>query len=157
MKIIENHYYKICSSPMYNFIFNKQNGVFGRWGATPAEDPEFSPYGPEILDLEISVGKCVGCDFCLPRDTIISTPDGERDVQDIVVGDYVIGYNISNNNIQIQEVLETHKREYVGDMIYIELENGRTLRCTPEHNVYTEQDGWVLAKNLCTYHKIKHF
>ena len=37
-----------------------------RWGKTPQDDPDFSPFGCEILDLEISSGgDCKGrCDFC---------------------------------------------------------------------------------------------
>jgi MoaA/NifB/PqqE/SkfB family radical SAM enzyme len=37
-----------------------------RWGKNLADDPLFSPYGPEILDIEISSGKdCKGqCAFC---------------------------------------------------------------------------------------------
>ena len=38
----------------YNTIFNYANGAFARWGNTISEDPDFSPLGPEILDLEVS-------------------------------------------------------------------------------------------------------
>lgn len=56
---------KIFKSPDYNFIFNKTTGFFARWGKTKEEDPVMSEYGPEILDLEISTGKCSGnCSFC---------------------------------------------------------------------------------------------
>jgi MoaA/NifB/PqqE/SkfB family radical SAM enzyme len=65
LEINENRKYKIGSSSDYNFIFNKDNGFFARWGKTYEEDPSFSPYGPELLDLEISTGKCSGkCPFC---------------------------------------------------------------------------------------------
>jgi len=56
---------KVLHSPDYNFIFNKQSGFFARWGATQDDDPDWSPFGPEILDLEISTGECLGrCRFC---------------------------------------------------------------------------------------------
>lgn len=57
---------KIFSSPDYNFIFYKDNGMFLRWGKNVEDDPQFSPFGPEILDLEISSGgDCLGhCKFC---------------------------------------------------------------------------------------------
>jgi MoaA/NifB/PqqE/SkfB family radical SAM enzyme len=64
LKIIDSDRYKICKSSDYYFIFNKETGFFARWGKTKAEDPIYAP-GPEILDLEISTGKCSGrCDFC---------------------------------------------------------------------------------------------
>ena len=71
LKIIDSQKYKICSSSDYNFIFNKENGFFARWGKTREEDPVYAP-SAEILDLEISAGSigteqemCKGrCQFC---------------------------------------------------------------------------------------------
>jgi len=56
---------KIIRSENYNYIFDKQDGAFSRWGSTFEEDPIMAP-GPEILDLEISSGgDCLGnCPFC---------------------------------------------------------------------------------------------
>jgi MoaA/NifB/PqqE/SkfB family radical SAM enzyme len=65
MKIVEKENRKALFSAEYNFVFNKDNGFFARWGKTTDDDPQFSPFGPEILDLEISSGKCNGrCKFC---------------------------------------------------------------------------------------------
>lgn len=56
---------KILTSKNYNFYFNKKTGFFMRWGKSKKDDPSFSPYGPELLDLEITKGKCLGkCKFC---------------------------------------------------------------------------------------------
>lgn len=56
---------KIVIADGYNMIFNKQNGTMLRWGNTYGEDPQLAPLGPEILDLEISVGDCSGkCPWC---------------------------------------------------------------------------------------------
>ena len=81
--IKENKEHKILRSENYNFNFNKVSGYFERWGKTINDDPDFSPFGPEILDLEISTsvlpenindfpsdrlvydGGCIGnCTFC---------------------------------------------------------------------------------------------
>ena len=65
MKIRENENRKEFSSPGYNYVFNKQTGFFARWGKNRDDDPDYSPFGPEILDIEISSGKCSGnCAFC---------------------------------------------------------------------------------------------
>jgi MoaA/NifB/PqqE/SkfB family radical SAM enzyme len=65
MKIIEKDGCKELHSEDYNYIFRRSDGSFWRWGETEDDDPQFSPYGPEILDLEISSGKCNGrCKFC---------------------------------------------------------------------------------------------
>ena len=56
---------KTYKSENYNWIFDDETGFFARWGKTIDEDPEFSPIGPEIMDLELVKGKCKGgCSFC---------------------------------------------------------------------------------------------
>jgi len=61
---------KMCAGNGYNFIFDKQNGNFARWGIDLDDDPPFSPIGPEILDLEISVHGCsMNCNFCYKGNT----------------------------------------------------------------------------------------
>jgi len=65
MVLLENQDFKIVRSPTYNFIFRKSDGYFERWGTSQEDDPPYSPFGPEILDLEISEGECLGnCPFC---------------------------------------------------------------------------------------------
>lgn len=64
LTICEDKKTKTCKSSDYNFIFNKTNGFFARWGKTVNDDPNYAP-SPEILDLEISSGPCEGkCKFC---------------------------------------------------------------------------------------------
>lgn len=71
-KILENKKLKILKGEDYNFIFNKQNGFFARWGKQKEDDPDFSPVGPEIADIEIST-ICSGvgsvCKFCYKANT----------------------------------------------------------------------------------------
>ena len=66
MKIVEKGNKKALLSPKYNYIYDKETGFFARWGENFKEDPQMSPFGPEILDLEISSGgDCLGkCPFC---------------------------------------------------------------------------------------------
>jgi MoaA/NifB/PqqE/SkfB family radical SAM enzyme len=69
---------KLFASAEYNFKFIKETGFFARWGKTKEHDPVFSPFGPEILDLEISTichgpknakGKNQVCSFCYKGNT----------------------------------------------------------------------------------------
>jgi len=55
---------KTVKSPEYNYIFNDETGFFLRWGKSLEDDPLYSPYGPEILDIEISTICSHGCSFC---------------------------------------------------------------------------------------------
>jgi MoaA/NifB/PqqE/SkfB family radical SAM enzyme len=56
--------WKKCSTPDYNFVFNRKTGLFFRWGKDVKDDPEFSPIGAEILDVEVSTICSNGCKFC---------------------------------------------------------------------------------------------
>lgn len=38
----------------YNFDFDRLTGEFKRWGLSKDDDPQMSPFGPEILDIEVS-------------------------------------------------------------------------------------------------------
>ncbi len=48
MKIVENEIGKALYSENYNFLFRYKDGFFMRWGKTTRDDPQFSPYGPEL-------------------------------------------------------------------------------------------------------------
>lgn len=61
---------RLLQSTGYNYAFNKKTGVFIRWGETWEEDPSYSPVGPEILDIEISVNGCPNaCRWCYKGNT----------------------------------------------------------------------------------------
>lgn len=66
MKIIEDENRKSLISPYYKYYFDKNTGLMIRTGRSLNDDPPFSPFGPEILDFEISSGSdCLGqCPFC---------------------------------------------------------------------------------------------
>lgn len=68
--IIENDQEKVVIGSDYNYMFNKTNGSFARWGTSVENDALYSPIGPEIADIEISVNGCVGgCNFCYKDNT----------------------------------------------------------------------------------------
>lgn len=76
--VAESEKGKILRSAEYNYNFNKETGMFMRWGKTQEDDPEYSPFGPEIADIEISTicsgVKGIGvCKFCYKS----NTPKGE--------------------------------------------------------------------------------
>jgi len=153
--IIENENMKVCSSANYRYVFNKKTGYFMRWGKTFDDDPQYSPFGPELLDVEISTGSCDGnCRWCLPIGTRISTLGGEKHIEDIQVGDLVVGFNESP---KVQEVKEIYVREYDDELIDIELENGRILSLTPNHEVYVQGRGFVEASKLNVDDEIQYF
>lgn len=58
----------LCS-PNYKYTFDTKTGFFRRWGKTVKDDPDWSLFGPEILDLEISTVCTKGCKFCYKDNT----------------------------------------------------------------------------------------
>jgi len=75
--VADNDALKICRSSDYNFVFDKKNGHFMRWGKTKADDPDFA-LSPEILDMEVTTS-CRGtggklCKFCYKS----NTPNGKN-------------------------------------------------------------------------------
>jgi len=64
MKITNTKNNRILYSKNYNYIFNKKTGFHARWGKTADDDPDWSPYGPEIADIEISTVCSQGCKAC---------------------------------------------------------------------------------------------
>ena len=147
-----NDRFKIFRSKDYNFNFDLRSGLFQRWGETEEDDPSWSPYGPEIADIEITTS-CFGiknkvCNFCSPAGTLINTPHGKMCIEKVKVGDDVIGYDTTFNRPQLQEVKETYERWFAGDLICIEIEDGNVIKLTPNHKIYTKNKGWVVAGEL---------
>ena len=60
---------KKISSENYNYIFDTKNGYFARWGQTFNDDPDYSPFGPEIADIEISTICSNNCSWCYKSNT----------------------------------------------------------------------------------------
>jgi hypothetical protein len=81
--LAENKNLKVLRSKNYNYSFNKTSGFFARWGEVTSDDPDFSPFGPEILDIEVTTickgvpslnGKKTPCSFCYKS----NTPNGKN-------------------------------------------------------------------------------
>jgi MoaA/NifB/PqqE/SkfB family radical SAM enzyme len=64
---------KTVRSKDYNYVFNTKTGSFARWGKDLDDDPVYSPFGPEILDIEISEMCHAGCSFCYKS----NVPEGD--------------------------------------------------------------------------------
>jgi hypothetical protein len=67
---------KSFRSSEYNYDFNLKTGLFSRWGKTFKDDPQWSPFGPEIADIEISYGNgcSIRCPWCYKGNETGSTP-----------------------------------------------------------------------------------
>ncbi|UOK17883.1 terminase large subunit [Escherichia phage BUCT618] len=85
---------------------------------------------------------------CFPASQIISTPDGELSIYDIIHSG-VMEVNSFNENNQVAEVKRiTHKWVNPGnDIIRVHFDDGSSFECTPDHEILTDA-GWVSAIHL---------
>lgn len=84
---------------------------------------------------------------CLLPDAKVNTPWGDKEIQHLQPGDIVLGYNEETGKVAhtyVQGTAKQTKHEY----LELELADGRLLRLTPEHLVFTKECGWVEAQTL---------
>jgi len=119
----------------------------------------FSKYFLIVYDLvnwcaenNILVGPGRGCFLpdsivdCILNDEII-----QKKIQDIEIGDKVISHDGS-----IQPVIDTLEYDCDEIICEIEVEDGRVIKCTKDHEIFTEE-GWIEASKLKEGDKIIDF
>lgn len=74
--ITQNRRYKHFRSELYNYAFDLRSGHFRRWGPGGKINPPWSPFGPEVLNIEISSGAgCpLTCAACYKKNKAGNTP-----------------------------------------------------------------------------------
>lgn len=74
-------------------------------------------------------------DQCLPPNTAIKTPSGEKRVSTIKEGDNLVASS-GHGETCVATVQKVHKRQYAGSMLTIKTKGGRVLHVTPNHIVF---------------------
>ena len=92
---------------------------------------------------------------CITGDTIINTSWGEITVKKLAELFYgcenetkIISYDTDDKEIEEDSVIWCGLTKEKAGIIELELEDGKTLKLTPDHKVYTENRGYVEAKDL---------
>lgn len=89
---------------------------------------------------------------CISKDTLISTPQGEIRVEDLVNNrekyKEIYSYNVENKVVQVDIIENVFLTREKANIIELELENGEKIKLTPEHKVFTKNRGWVEAIQL---------
>lgn len=108
---------------------------------------------------------------CITGDTILNVKDhsvildgkiiSEGVEYTMSIKDYVELYNQNPNNapLVLSQDIESGEKKYSrvsgaeltrknADIIQIELDNGKILKCTPDHKIYTSNRGYIEAKDL---------
>jgi len=80
-------------------------------------------------------------DECVEKGTLIATPEGDKKIEDIKVGDIVLGYK--DGHVVETKVLCTFKRQTNEKLIDL-----GSVRVTPNHPIFVKDKGYVEARNL---------
>ena len=85
---------------------------------------------------------------CLTGDTLITTNKGEKRIDQITTDDYVLTMNTETKEFIYEKVEFSGCTMSDATVIKIELENGKILKLTKDHKVFTENRGYVEARYL---------
>lgn len=112
---------------------------------------------PEFYDVSFGT-KCSGkCPYCFLEDALVTTENGVSLIKDIGIGDSVFTINEESGAQEVHNVSQLHRRQYTGQIFHIELENGKIIKCTPNHKIMTTNRGWVKAEDLVETDILKDF
>lgn len=105
---------------------------------------------PMPLNLDIWDGLLCpyGCVYCFPSGTKILMADGStKNIERIKKGNRVMSFNEKTKQLEPATVTVPMKRKNKEQLICLETEDGKILKMTPEHPIYTQR-GWIEAKDL---------
>ena len=93
-------------------------------------------------------------DHCLTGDTVVNTIFGGRNIKDLVGKfGFVWSYDEKRKKKCIRPFFGVKKTRENQPILKITLENGKVVRCTPDHRILTDS-GWIEAKYLTQSSKI---
>lgn len=97
---------------------------------------------------------CVaGIGACFEADTLIRIlPEGNfKEIQDINVGDEILSYNVNDKIFEedlVSSIDNSLSNKIILELIFKDDQGEYTIRCTDDHKFFTENRGWVEAKDL---------
>lgn len=95
-----------------------------------------------------------GVNPCISGDTLVKTDKGDIKMVELLKR-YKDGekfkaysYNTSTGNVELKDITDAFKTRENANLIELELEDGSTVKLTPDHKVFTENRGYVEASKL---------
>lgn len=102
----------------------------------------------KALDGELELTR----EKCIAGDTIIHTEkNGDISIAEFVdnnIVDKVLSFNEETGKNEYMNVMASFNNDITDEWLEIELEDGKTIRVTPNHRMYVENIGYVEAKDL---------
>jgi hypothetical protein len=98
-------------------------------------------------------GECLGglClnGACFVAGTPVATPSGWRPIEEVAVGDAILSRSERSGAIVVSRVVRALVTEHQ-PVVDIGLGGGERIRATPGHLFFTEDRGWVEAKDIAS-------
>lgn len=96
---------------------------------------------------------------CVSGDTLITTDRGLVKIECINQNDKVLSYNTESNSLEYKQILNTFKIPNSKKLLKLTIldDNGfeHSIKCTPEHKIYTHNRGFVEAQYLTSDDQIE--
>ena len=141
---------KVIRSNDFNLLFRKDDGLTLTWGERFEDDPQWCPFGPILLDIEISTICTGGCKFCYKSNTASGknmTAETYRQILDKMpptVTQVALGIGSIDANPDLPAILQITRDKGIVPNITI---NGHSM--TP--------DRYDLLANLCGAVAVSHY
>lgn len=105
--------------------------------------------GGGVLSAGVAAGITGNPADCVAEGTLVRTPDGNRRIEEIAHDrtGRVLSYNHAEDRVQPAEVTATRRIDN-SPTVTVTTVSGKTLRCTPDHRVYTREYGYKPAAHL---------
>lgn len=130
----------------------------------PAEHPFTTDKKDRVLTKSVTFQICDECNLCcFPKGTKILMADfSEKPIEDVKVGDYVIGFPEYPNQgkykqLRITPTRVTHVFSRHAMVREIKSEDGGHIICTDEHPFLSERKTWMRAEKLTTGSRVMRF
>jgi nicotinamide mononucleotide adenylyltransferase len=83
---------------------------------------------------------------CFTAETVVSTKEGLKPIEEIAVGDYVLAKDESTGEMGYKEVVNKIEGE-ADELVHLTI-GEEEISCTPLHPFYVLNKGWVIAEAL---------
>jgi hypothetical protein len=96
-----------------------------------------------IINGSTSINSIVSSNSpCFVTGTQILLENGlTKNIEDVVIGDYVVSFDLKNNESKVSKVLNIFSKT-IDKIIEYEFSDGSTLRATLDHPIYVINKGW---------------
>jgi RHS repeat-associated protein len=99
----------------------------------------------KLTEKNLKLAKALPCN-CFTAGTKVQTDEGEKNIEDIEVGDKVLSKDEETGEVAYKEVTATFNHET--DEIYQIHVGGQTIESTYNHPFYVKDKGWTFVKDL---------